>query len=283
VDAELQPDRARRLDRTSRLSALVCARALGSERTGGIIVGQAFGAVDATAAFMRRLREKGPRFVNPAEFPSLVPSSPAGHVSIYLGLGGPALVVADLAASGECAFAQAFELVAAGDVDRMCAVAVEERSAIVEQIFSVLFRNGDRRGSIARREGAAAIALAASDGASEGEDALAEIVTVDTWNDGRRSLAPLEVPSEEAIVVLAGSREEPSASESIVEASAWRSCRRIHCADACGTHEAVGGMAIAVAVAHLARGDAKAALAVGSARGSGYAVSLRPWATRRSD
>src|SRR4029079_17621900 len=118
-EAALDPERARRLDRASRLGTVACARALGegrSRRT-GVILGIAFGAVDATAEFMRRLRDKGPRMVRPAEFPSLVPSSPAGHVSIYLGLGGPALVVADLAVSGECAVAQACELIMNGEAD----------------------------------------------------------------------------------------------------------------------------------------------------------------------
>ena len=127
------------------------------------MLGVAFGAVDATAEFMRRLRDKGPRLVRPADFPGLVPSSPAGYASIYLGLGGPALVVADLGASGECAFAQAFELVAGGEAARACAVAVEEKSAIVEGALSAIFGGA---GGEARGEGGAALALSAQrDGA----------------------------------------------------------------------------------------------------------------------
>ena len=95
--------------------------------------------VDATAEYMRRLRDKGARMVRPADFPSLVPSSPAGHVSIYLGLRGPSLVVADLVASGECALMQAHELISAGEVDRLCVGAVEERSKIVEEVLSIVF------------------------------------------------------------------------------------------------------------------------------------------------
>jgi acetyl-CoA acetyltransferase len=52
-----------------------------------------------------------------------------------------------------------------------------------------------------------------------------------------------------------------------------------------GAHEAVGAIAIAVAAASIARGDASAALVVGVAakdraapnEGSGYAVVLRSW------
>ena len=44
---------------------------------------------------MHRLFDKGPRFASPAEFPNLVPSSPVGHVSIYLGLRGARNATAD--------------------------------------------------------------------------------------------------------------------------------------------------------------------------------------------
>src|SRR4029079_5270451 len=111
-----------------------------------------------TSAFMRRLDEKGPRLVSPADFPSLVPSSPAGHASIYLDLGGPTFVVADLATSGEAAFMQGFELVAAGEASSICVVAAEEKSAIVEGCLNVVF--GSKDATLGpRREGAAAVML----------------------------------------------------------------------------------------------------------------------------
>lgn len=278
----LDPQRARRLDRTSRLAALTAKQALGehADPDVGIVLGSAFGAVDGSAAFMRRLEEKGPRLVSPAEFPSLVPSSPAGFVSIYLGLRGPSLVVADLAVSGECAVAQAFELVAHGQVDRILACAVEERSAIVEQVLSVLF-GGTSEGTSAqaRREGSSAVALASS-AAAKAKDLpiLAELATVVSWVDAsgdvEASLASLGAPPEGALVVHAGSAEGAFAA---LARSPWASCPRISCADHAGTHEAVGGMAVAVAAAKIARGDAPAILCVGSARGSGYGVLLRRW------
>ena len=103
----LDPERARRLDRTSRIGAVLAQRALhepahperDASSAAALVLGNAFGAVDGTAEFMRRLRDKGPRLVKPADFPTLVPSSPAGFVSIYLGLAGPSFVVADLAGS----------------------------------------------------------------------------------------------------------------------------------------------------------------------------------------
>lgn len=180
LDAHLDVERARRLDRASRLGAIVVGRALGqgaggpnhAVRDAGVVLGNAFGAVDGTAVFMRRLKEKGARFASPADFPSLVPSSPAGHVSIYLGLTGPAMVVADLGTSGEAAFLQGYELLASGELERVAVSAVEEKSIIVDQVFRVVFgpdQNGRTRGDRPpRREGAGAVALASERAAREG-------------------------------------------------------------------------------------------------------------------
>jgi 3-oxoacyl-[acyl-carrier-protein] synthase II len=258
AEGALDADRARRLDRASRIAAVVvgCALGEGEKSDAALVLGIAFGAVDATADFMRRLHEKGPRLVRPADFPSLVPSSPAGHVSIYLGLRGPAFVVADLAASGECAIAQAWELVAAGEVARACAAAVEEKSAIVEGALSAIFGGA---GGEARGEGGAALALEAD----VGQPRLARLERVWTWHDAQP--AP-ELPPPPAGAIVVGAGEAPGA---------WRSAPRVTC-EAAGAHEAVGGIGAAVAAAKVARGEASAALFVGGARGWCYAGLVVP-------
>lgn len=286
--AELDPVRARRLDRAGKLAAVAGALALGADddKEVGMVLGSAFGAVDASASFLRRLAEKGPRFVSPAEFPNLVPSAPAGSASIYLGLKGPSMVVADLSTSGESAVVQAFELVAHREASRVLAVAVEERSTIVEQVLSVLFGgdgSGDRTGGApgdlsaeVRREGSAAIALASADAARErGLTVLAEIVLAESWRTTDAApLATLPPPPEGAVVVLGGASLRAA---EILDRTAWASCPRVSCEAHAGTHEAVGGIAVAVAAARIGQGRAPAALCVGAARGSGYAVLLRRW------
>jgi 3-oxoacyl-[acyl-carrier-protein] synthase II len=256
-EGALDPERARRLDRTSRLAAVACRHA--GAISGGVILGSAFGAVDGTAHYMRRLTEKGARLVRPADFPTLVPSSPAGFVSIYLGLDGPALVVADLAVSGESAFTQAWELIATGDGDQICTGAVEERSAIVDEVLSIIFAGR----TAPRREGAAAILLG-----RPGPGALARIGDVVT------DLAALPTPPEGAIVVLGGMHRRET--DAWVDTSGWAGCPRITCSEACGAHEAAGSIAIAVAAAKVARGEAPAALFAGIARGRGYAGTIWP-------
>lgn len=286
VVAQLDADRARRLDRASRIAAIVCDRALGEgARDAGVVLGNAFGAVDSTVAFMKRVREKGARLASPADFPSLVPSSPAGHVSIYLGLQGPALVVADLATSGECAFAQAYELVAAGETDRVAAVAVEEKSAIVDQVFRVVF--GPDRADVTRgqrpirREGAGAVALASEDAAElRGLPILARVRQVLSWwkdDTEPRGLLPPPGGGVTGAVVVMGT---PSAAvDLLLERAGWARCRRISCAERAGSHEAAGAIAVAVAAATLARDPSiEAVLCLGMARGSGYAITLGRWA-----
>lgn len=261
ADDALDAERARRLDRGSRLAAVAVERALGKGATdAALVLGIAFGAVDATAEFMARLRDKGPRLVKPADFPSLVPSSPAGHVSIYLGLRGPAFVVADLAVSGECAIAQAWELVASGEVARAGAAAVEEKSAIVEGALSAIFggTGGETRG-----EGAAALALEADHGQSR----LAKLEGVWSWraNETRtETRRGIPAPPKGAIVV--GTAAAPKD---------WEACERVTC-EAVGTHEAVGAMGAAVAVAKVARGEVPAALFIGESRGWFHAGLVTP-------
>jgi 3-oxoacyl-[acyl-carrier-protein] synthase II len=246
-EGALDPARARRLDRTSQMGA-VLAQAAGAKEA--LVFGNAFGAVDGTAEFMRRLQEKGPRLVRPADFPSLVPSSPAGYVSIYSGLRGPAFVLADLAVSGEAALMQAWELVAGGEVGRACAVAVEEKSAIVEGALGAIFGGGgDERG-----EGGAAISLAVD----EGQPHLAKLAGIWSWMDA----APLLPPPPPGAIMVAD--EAPPAP--------WRDVERV----ATGvTHEAAGAIRIALAVGAVARG-APAALFYGSSRGTHYAGLVTP-------
>lgn len=271
----LDAERGRRLDRTSRLAAVAteAAGATEGDRRAALVLGSAFGAVDATAAFMRRLREKGPRLLPPAEFPSLVPSSPAGHVSIYHRFTGAGMVVADLAASGEAAFAQAYELARAGEAPRVFACAVEERSLVVEQVLAVLFGESELGAEATHRgEGAAALALVAAD-AAPGEPVLCEVSRVRSFApDDADPASILGTPPPGAVVVLA---EGAGRARAFVAQSPWSAAPQLYVPSAYGTHEAMGGIALAVAAAIVGAGRAPAALALGIAKRSAHAIVLR--------
>jgi len=279
----LDTARARRLDRPARLGAVVVERALAESGPSasadpgrvGVILGSAFGSVDASAAFMHRVFEKGPRFASPGEFPNLVPSSPVGHVSIYLGLRGPALATADLATSGESAVLQALELVAQGEAEVVVAGSVEEASEIAERILVGLFARSQAELDMPRAEGAAAVVLEAEGHAhARGARVLARVGSIYEWRNGAPSpLAPVPGPrsAKDARVIL--SRENGGA-ESLLDSSAWRDVERLSVGPRAGQHEGLGGIAIAAAVGLLGQAEAKEVLVIGLSKGRGYALML---------
>ncbi len=279
-DAFLDAARARRLDRAACLGAVVVEHALnesGASRDGvGVVLGSAFGSVDGCAAFMHRIFEKGPRAASPAEFPNLVPSAPVGHVSIYGGLRGPAFGTADLAASGESAVVQAWQLIAAGEAVRIAAGATEPKGDIAERVSGLFSEDGVRDGAV-RADVAAAVLLEAEDAARErGARILARAEQVLEWRgEVGLSLSPLRPPRSPgepgSEIVLARATEGAGR---ILDQTAWRACRRIACAPALGESEGLGAVAVAVAVGRIATGRVTEALVLGVAHGRGYAIVL---------
>jgi 3-oxoacyl-[acyl-carrier-protein] synthase II len=280
LGAMLDVSRARRLDRAARMGAVVIERAL--EESGaksesptriGAVVGSAFGSVDASAAFMHRLFEKGPRMVSPAEFPNLVPSSPAGHVSIYLGLRGPVLATADLATSGESACAQAIELIADGEADTIVAGGLEEASQIVERRLVALFSRFPATSRGPRAEGGAVIVFEAEETVeAAGRKIIARVEQLLMWREpAELPLGSLRAPGSKACVFLA---REDEGILALIEASPWRGVRRAPLGRAPGEHEGLGAMAIAAAVSEMQAHAVGDALVVGLAKGRGYALRL---------
>jgi 3-oxoacyl-[acyl-carrier-protein] synthase-1/3-oxoacyl-[acyl-carrier-protein] synthase II len=106
-------------------SALAKVPASAKART-GVVVGTAAATIENNEAFDRKLRERGPRGVEPRRFPCTSPNLAAGQVSIAFGLRGPSLSVgAGLSAAIE-GLVVAHDLLAAGDADAIVVVAVED-------------------------------------------------------------------------------------------------------------------------------------------------------------
>ncbi len=279
-DAFLDPVQARRLDRAARLGAVAVEHALNESRApregAGVVLGSAFGSVDGCAAFMHRIFEKGPRSASPADFPNLVPSAPVGHVSIYLGLHGPAFGTADLAASGESAIVQAWQLIAAGEGTRIVAGSAEPKGDIAGRVFSALFADKTARVGAVRTDVAAAVLLEAEDAARErGARILAHAERVLEWRgDAGEALSALRAPrghGSGAEVILARANE---GADRLLDRTGWRSCPRIVCAPPLGESDGLGAVAVAVAVGRIGTGRATEALVLGVARGRGYAMVL---------
>ncbi|HSO38375.1 MAG TPA: hypothetical protein VLT33_37860, partial [Labilithrix sp.] len=98
------------------------------------------------------------------------------------------------------------------------------------------------------------------------------------WADDEAVLAELAPPpaARATAVVVLGEDDH----RTLLERSGWGGITRVSCAEQIGSHEAAGGIAVAVAAARLAADPSlEVALAIGSARGWGYAILLRRAAT----
>jgi len=277
-DAYLDAARARRLDRAARLGAVAVghlfAQSGAPTADAGLLLGSTFANVDASAAFMRRIFEKGARAASPAEFPNLVPSAAVGHVSIYAGLHGPAFATADLAVSGESAFVQASQLVQAGEAPRIVAGAVEPRSGNVQRVVSGLFEQTPSHSTAARADLAVAILLEAEGLArARGARVLARLGQILEWRgDEADALASLRGPRSARAEVLLG--RASAGAERLLAPTSWRGVDRVLCAPVLGESDALGALAIAVAAARLGAGLVEDALVLGLAKGRGFAIVL---------
>ncbi len=262
-EGALDAMRSRRFDRASRLATLVAEEVLAARadrETTGIVVGSAFGSVEATGALLRQIEEKGVRFASPAAFPSVLPSALASNPSIYLGLRGPALACSDLGVSGEAALVLGALLLADRQADAVVVCAVEEHSAVASAVSSP--RVSGLRGP-GRAEGAAALLLERADAAtSRGARVLATVAG--TWSY-RGARPDLPRPSTGRAMTLVGRPD-------LQAPPGWPRARALRAA---GHHECVGGLALAAAVALLAEGDADEVLVRGEAPDRGHAVWLR--------
>ncbi len=277
-DIHLDVTRSRRLDRAARLGAVAVEHALvqaeAARGSAGVIIGSAFGNVEPSGAFLHRVFSKGARSASPAEFPNLVPSSPAGHISIYAGMHGPVFATADLSVSGECAFVEAVRLLAAGESTCLVAGAIDTESEIVDRVLSPLFGPAASQEGAARSDLAAAVVIESVAGVRPPDGrALARVAQVVEWRgDPRSALGELLGPrGARAEVVLSRS---DAATDAILRRTAWWTCDRLHCASAFGEGDALGAVAIAVAAARVGTARASEVLVLGLAPARGYAVVL---------
>jgi len=261
----LDPARARRLDRAARLGVVASSLA-GAEAGDGVIMGSSYGDADGSASFLAKLFDKGPRLAPPAEFPNLVPSSPSGHVSIYLGLHGPTMAVADLSTSGEAAIATAFDLISTGASKAIVAGSIEGPSEIAANCLAPAFRalEGKIRPSD-RSEGSAAVRLSI-------EPAEVELVSVVQGNDPHEVTVLAAKPQGRAMVIVAERSEEIV---SALTETAWADCPVRDVVGAVGRHEGLGGFAFAAAAASIQRGDVDDVLVLGASQGRSYSLVLR--------
>jgi 3-oxoacyl-[acyl-carrier-protein] synthase II len=274
---ELDPLRARRMGRASRLVTAAVARALDDAGIDpaahrarlGIVVGSAFGSVAGTAAFLQRVFEKGARFAPPAQFPGVLPSALPTAASIYLGLQGPAMSVADLATSAEAALLCSVELIACGEADMIAACGVEEHSVAATHVSSPMCSFIEDRGH--RGEGAAVLLLEDEQRARErGATARAWLQHCISWRGDAVCPALPEAPERAAVFLAREGAEQP------VLPNAWAT-RPTHVVGVrAGDHECAGGFAMLAAASAVADGRLDSALSIGGGPDRRYVVM---WST----
>ncbi len=125
--------------RMDRLSKMICmAGALTRDDAPGIGpveglalgVGTDLGTLEETWAFLCRLRDKGPEFANPNDFPNLVPNAGAGYLGILMGARGPSHTFCQHSTCADDALAWAADGVLSGWFDGALAGGAEELGPI---------------------------------------------------------------------------------------------------------------------------------------------------------
>lgn len=230
VTASLDPSRARRLARAERLLASVVAAVPcpDDDRSTGLVVGKASGNPDATSRFLDRVRQRGPRFASPADFPNLMLSSLAGHVSIYHHLQGLALATSSFAHPGTSSLLTACELLASGNPDRLFAGAVEPWGMAAQA-------HGRADGACSRAEGTATVLLH-----TDAANAIARLTILESPNDW-----PVPGPNDRVLCV-------EGSDLAVLQATPWKAIRALRAEDFVGCNDASPIAAVVIAASWVA-------------------------------
>ena len=131
-----------RLDRPSLLSLTAIASlfpaqlpATDARKSCGVIVGTMSASLEVNELFAARLRERGPRGVEPRRFPATSPNLAAGRAAIAFALQGPAFSVGAGAWAALEALLLGIELLEAGDAQSLLVLAVEDVGPVVRDVF----------------------------------------------------------------------------------------------------------------------------------------------------
>jgi 3-oxoacyl-[acyl-carrier-protein] synthase II len=257
----LDPARTRRFDAQSAMVTLgaeaLVAGARGPRSAVGLVVGSAYGNVERSVAFLARAHAQGPRFASPAEFPHLLPSAPAGNASIYLGLSGPVLSVADVDASAESALVVALSLLADGQAEELIAGAAAPSDEVAARLLAPVC--SESPAPVAHGAEAASFFLASS----VGVPGSARVVY---WSAAARAE---DLPAPQAGATAASLESAEAAA--FIQASKWRSASRLVVRPAGLPMGAQGGVGLAKVAALVLSGAVNEALWVSVSRGRAYA------------
>jgi hypothetical protein len=138
----------RRLPRLERIALAAARQALppdSDRRSLAAVYATGYGGLTSTVEFLEGIASRGPEFGSPTAFYQSVHHSPAGQLSIALGLRGPSLTLSARELSGETALRTALTLLQTRRADRVLLVAADERSPSLDngyRAFGVLAGEG---------------------------------------------------------------------------------------------------------------------------------------------
>jgi 3-oxoacyl-[acyl-carrier-protein] synthase II len=310
------PEQRPLVRRMDRLSRLICmGTGLAVDDAGGLgdgdgdgtalAVGTDLGTLEETWRFLERLREKGPAFANPADFPNLVPNAGAGYAGIFLGLRGPSQTFCQHETCGDEAVGWAADGIAAGWFDRALAGGAEELGAVRARASAAArcLPPGDVAGegacfvvleSLGRARARGARPLARVLGSWGGSHAPGRSPFLRDEPDDvreaaahllRRALGSARLDPARVGVVLLSQPSDPGLREAVAAALGGRSPPLADHAERVGSHPADGGFRIGLASLLLAdrslpvhlggvARDGDAALVLSAARGGSLRVTL---------
>lgn len=165
--------KTRRLPRLERMALAVARQALPPGTTGdslAVVFGTGYGGLAATVDFLEGMATRGAEFGSPTAFHQSVHHSPAGQLSILLGLKGPSLTVSARELTGETALQVAMDLLATGRAKRALVVAADEKVPALESAYRAFGVHAGSPGGRESRfllepgEGAAALLLGTEPG-----------------------------------------------------------------------------------------------------------------------
>jgi 3-oxoacyl-[acyl-carrier-protein] synthase-1/3-oxoacyl-[acyl-carrier-protein] synthase II len=131
---ELRRDR---LDRASALALTAAALVLDAAwdpATTAVVVGTFAASLEAVEVFDSRLRERGVKGVEPRRFPATSPNLPAGWCTIAFGWLGPSIAVGGGPAAEVQALAVGYDLVAAGDAERVVVISCNDLGDVTRDL-----------------------------------------------------------------------------------------------------------------------------------------------------
>ncbi|MHB8873842.1 MAG: beta-ketoacyl synthase chain length factor [Myxococcaceae bacterium] len=269
--------RARRAPRLERMVLAAAKEALGGQDPEGLalVFGTGYGGLTATADFLEGMAARGPAFGSPTSFHQSVHHSPAGTLSIALGIRGSCFTLSARELSGESALKVGLDLIASGRAGRVLVVAADE---VVPSLLAGYRAFGS---ALVAGEGAAAVLL----GAGGQGPGIALCALSGHPGPGLRfaasseSLEPLlrrsaAAAGPEPVVSTAAADPAFEAAERLAIAAAVPGARLLCETDRFGVNPSGGLLRVVTAALRLRAAPGRGCIVHGAALGGGQAVTV---------